>query len=449
MCDQGGVKDEHNGGITAQLEQRVPRSLGLAATVFILVAYVVGASLFILPGTLGAITGPGLFIAYLIAAIPALFGCVVIAQISCAYPSSGGSYRIVSELISPFAGAIISWLLILLAVLAMPLLALGFADYIRHFFPTAPLILTAATAIALFAAINMLGVQTAAGIQSALVLVFVLLLLAFGIGGISTGSAEQLSPLLPNGWEPLLAVSVTLYFSYSGITVLPEMAGEIKQPHKTIPRAIIIGFGLIIILYLLVAIALMMTLPWQALGGSAAIAKAAAQIFPYPGAEALAICALLAAGTSVSGVLMAQSRDVLVAAQKGVLPRYFGKINPRSQVPVRAIGTLAILAMAALGSGSSIKQYADTMVLGLMVVQILLGLAVYRLPTVRPDIYQRAKFKIKPAWLKGFAIGLILFSLAMLLKLLLSNGWAALYMAVFVALGMGIVKLEKTLMRKL
>ena len=86
--------------------QKLERSIGLGGATATLVGYVVGASIFILPGELAASTGPAIFLSFLLASIPALLSCFVTAQIGCVYPVSGGPYIAASRNLSPFAGII-------------------------------------------------------------------------------------------------------------------------------------------------------------------------------------------------------------------------------------------------------------------------------------------------------------------------------------------------------
>ena len=118
--------------------QKLERSIGLGGAAATLVGYVVGASIFILPGELAASTGPAIFLSFLLASIPALLSCFVTAQIGCVYPVSGGPYIAASRNLSPFAGFMLVWSLMLGATIGIPLIAYGFADYLAFFIPGVP-----------------------------------------------------------------------------------------------------------------------------------------------------------------------------------------------------------------------------------------------------------------------------------------------------------------------
>ena len=418
---------------TAHDVQQVQRQISLTAAVFLFVGYIVGASIFILPGSLGAITGPGLFIAYLLAAIPAALGCAVAAQIGAAYPVAGASYIMTSRVLGPLWGSMVIWLIIIYVAIAVPLVALGFADYLNYFIPGLDRQWTAAGAVILFAIINIVGVSMASSIQAVLVLAFCLALIVFGIGGVAAGDIDQMIPLFPEGLSPVLLTVITVYFSYTGALVITEMAGEIKEPSKNIPRAIVIGFALIIVMYTLVPIALMMNADWRTLSGSSAIALAAEQFLPMWLVNYIAFGALLAAGTSVNGVLMAQSRDVLAASREGLLPAYFIKVNEATSVPVRGIMFIAVLSIAGIFYGASIKDYADMAVLGFMLLQALLGYSVYKLPINQPDVYANSRFKYPPLWHKWLSLGSVVVAL-IIVAIIATQHWDMLLMLLGVLL---------------
>jgi amino acid transporter len=96
----------------------------------------------------------------------------------------------------------------------------------------------------------------------------------------------------------------------------------------------------------------MMTLPWGELDGSAALAVASKRVLPNWIVIFIAVSALLAAGTSISGNLMAQSRDVLVASESGLIPRFFSKVSDGIRVPVRATMMLGVLCLLAIYYGA-------------------------------------------------------------------------------------------------
>jgi hypothetical protein len=136
----------------------VSRRLGLAASILVFVGYIVGASIFILPGTLGGTTGPGLFVSYILAAIPAAFSAAVLAYVGSAYPVSGSIFVVIKQTLPPYFSALMVMAYLMLLLTALPLVAYGFADYIIYFWSGGNRQTLAAGIVLFFALVNSRGV---------------------------------------------------------------------------------------------------------------------------------------------------------------------------------------------------------------------------------------------------------------------------------------------------
>ncbi|RJQ65468.1 MAG: amino acid permease [Desulfobacteraceae bacterium] len=391
------------------------RTLGLGGTVAIIVGYVVGASIFILPGQLAHTAGPGLFISFLIAAVFAMFICGICAQVGSALPISGAGYVLVSRALSPFAGFMYFWTTMLCISVAIPLVAYGFADYLSFFLPGIHPMTTAVTIIAVCTLINILGVGIASSIQTLLVIEFIAALLIFGIGGMFHLKSDHFVPLFPMGIKPVFLMAIPACFSYTGFVVITSLGDEIKKPSRTIPLGLLISLSVIVLVYTLVAIAVPGILPWQTLDQVSAPVAAASKLFlPSWLADLIAGSALAAAFTSVNGALLGQARDCYAVAGDRILPWPFTYVSPRFKTPVAAILLVAALAVIGTVCGSSIKDYAILTVIGFTILKCLLSVATIRLPAKLPESYARARFKLGPVGRLFFPAGLILFALAFL-----------------------------------
>src|SRR5262249_15436813 len=137
--------------------------IGVAGASFALIGYIIGGSIFILPGALAGAVGPAIFVSYLIAASIALFVCFNSAQIGSAFPMSGGTYVAASCVVSPFWGFMVVWMGVLIAFTSTSALAYGLVDYLTPYLPALAgyRFLGAVASIAVFTGLNMLGVRTA------------------------------------------------------------------------------------------------------------------------------------------------------------------------------------------------------------------------------------------------------------------------------------------------
>jgi len=392
-------------------EQTLKKSVGLAGAVCLIVGYVVGSTIFILPGPLAAEAGPGLFISYIIAAFLAIFACVVAAQVGSSFPVSGANMVIVNKVLPRYWGFFESFFVLLTVVFALPLLACGFAEYLSFLFPNINLMLIAILLILFFLIVNLLGIQVASWVQAVLTIEFVIALLIFGIGGILNSDTQLLVPLFPKGFSPLLLVAVPAYTSFFGFLFIAEVAEEVKNPTKNIPRALVIGFIIVAIMYISVPLAVTRLLPWNTLGDTNAAVAVASEIFlPAWLAKVIALSALVAMATSINGIFMANTRGFLAYGRARIYPAIFARISKKSRVPYMGLYLLAILSILGILLNLSITYYATVAVMCFLIFQILSGAGVLLLPKKLPETFSASPIKLKPFPRVFFSLGLVLIS---------------------------------------
>jgi APA family basic amino acid/polyamine antiporter len=376
----------------------VARNIGLVGAVFTLVGYVIGASIFILPGQLAADAGPGAFLAYLIAGGLAALSCVVGAAIGSAVPVSGAAAVAAARTVAPVIGFLGVWATLGAVVVSIALVGFGLADYVAYFVPGVSKMAVALGAVVVFGLLNLTTVQLAVWVQVVMTVGFLVIMYGFGIGGTLNANPALLDPLLPKGWGAVATASVLAFFSYAGVTVITEIGGEIKNPGRTIPLALFLGFLVILSSYTLVSFAVPALIPWQSLAGlDAPIAKAAEVFLPVWVGGVIAVAALLAAATSINGMLLIHSRDVLAMARAEVFPPALAARHPRTGVPTAAVILVTGLSMLAVLVAGTIRQYAMFAVLAVMLLQIFQGLTLIRLPGRLPEAWAASGFRLRPA----------------------------------------------------
>ena len=393
------------------MSRHLRRSMSLSGSIFTLIGYIIGGSIFILPGELASQAGPGVFLSYLMASFIALFVCVVAAQIGNAFPVSGANYVAVSTILSPFWGFLVAWMSLVAVMLAIPPLSLGFADYLAFFVPGLHeyRLLVAVGTVLVMMFVNLFGLRTAVWMQSVMVVSFMAILLVFGLGGVVSLDASNLQPFLPLGFGAVVAAAVPAYYSYSGFFVLTSLAGEVKNPKRNIPLALAVGFVLILVTYQAVTLAVPGLIPWGELGDTqAAVAEASEVFLPAGMAGVVTFGALLAIGTSINGLVLAKSRDLFALARDRVLPRPLGYVSERFGSPNGALLFVGVVASGAILFQRRFSEYAFMSVLCIMVGQIIAGVAVLSLPQRAAAYYRRAAFRLRGFWLAFWSLGLIL-----------------------------------------
>ncbi len=417
-------------------DKHLKRTIGLAGATFLIIGYVVGASIFILPGSLGADIGPVVWVAYLLAAFPAIVAGFVMAQVGSAFPASGSQFVIIRDVLSPGLAFVYLWLMTAMAAIAIPLVAIGFADYFAHFQPGINIKAVSLAVVALFIVVNYLGMTVASGIQNVLVIGFLIALIVFGVGGIANADPVHMRPLFPEGYSPIVLASITAFFSYAGVFIIAEVAGEIRNPGKTIPRAIGLSFLVIIALYVMVPFALTGLLSREALGETNMAIVTASQVFlPSALVTLVAGGALLAAATSINGILMGMSRDFYKGAKTGMIPDYFGRVHIKFGTPTRAVLFVGVLALLGTAVGGEIVSFAQLAVMAIMVIQILTGVALWRLPQRLPEVYEASSFKLGKGLLRVISVVFVLFSVVFLVILSMEKPTALVVGSLFVLAG--------------
>lgn len=388
------------------------RQISLLGAVSILVGFVVGASIFVLVGPLAGQVGPGLPLAYALACVPAIFACLYNIQLAGALPTTGANYVAGTRFISPAAGFVTTWMILVGACFGVPLLAVGFAAYLAELVPGTPITLTAVAVVVLLGGANLLGLRVAAVVQTIMVALFLIALAIYIVGGIPQVDTARYSPLLPNGTSALLLTAIAAYYSFTGFTVITEVAGEVRDARRNVPRAIIISFLVVLAIYVGVTGVLTGTMDWQAAGESpAAVADSAATYLPDGVVTFISLGALFASATTINAVFTSLSRDILQLGRDGVFPAWFGRTGAKSGSPYGGILTLTAISVVGVLLAFGIEQYALITVFAFLVIHLITATAVIRLPKQRPDLWALSPFRFTPFWRWFTFVGMLALAL--------------------------------------
>ena len=429
--------------------QELKRSIGLPGVVVTLVGFVIGVSIFILPGHLAASAGPAVILSYFIASLMAVFSCVVAAQIGAVFPVSGASFIAVSRLISPFWGFATVWFILGTGAIGVALLAYGFADYLAIVWPGVNRMTAAVSLVLALGGLNLLGARETVFGQALMVAAFMVALCVFAVAGMIHMDTRLLDPFVPNGPGAVLSAAIPAFFSYSGFMVIIEIGGEIRRPGKTVPAALAISFLIVFLVYTSVTLAIVAVVPWQELiGVSAPVTEAARRILPDWVATAITLTAVAASASSINALLLSYSRDLLALARVRVLPGALAGVSRRSGEPSRAVLVITALSVLSVLAGAGIADYATLTVIGLMFFQIMLGLAALRMPATLGERYARSDFKLRGWKLPFFAVGLMVCSAAFLLIVLVDSPRFILLAGAYLCIGAVYYEIRRRLLTR-
>ncbi|MFN2546730.1 MAG: APC family permease [Myxococcales bacterium] len=323
---------------------------------------IVGSGIFVTPATVAASAGSAgkMFAAWLLGGVAALLGAFVYSDLSAKRPEAGGQYVYLREAFHPALGFVYGWaLLVVIQTGGMAACAITFA---RYFAQLSGIGLgdgvLAAAAMAILTIVNCLGVAAGSRVQSALMVTKIAVLAALIGGGLFLGHASAAVATESDG--SIGTALIPVLFSYGGWQTACFVAGEMRDPRRDLPRALVAGVLGVILLYTGVALACMRVLGLDRLADSAAPAMDVARA--TLGARG---ASLIAAGIAISSLgflsqsILTAPRVYFKMAEDGAFFKSVARVHEKTRVPVIAIvlqGALAAV-IALLGTFEIIVRY--------------------------------------------------------------------------------------------
>ena len=327
----------------------MPRSVTLLQTIAVSVGVAIGSGIFRVPATIAAqLQAPGtILVCWVLGGVVALCGALTVAELAGALPRSGGIFAYLLESYGPPTAFLFGWTeLAVIRASALGATATIFAEYLGYFMPLTPAQVryTAALAIVLIGAMNYIGVQRAAAVLSATTAIKYVVLLGLGLLAFTAtgGSAAHFTPAWPATvpWSLLATALIPVLWTYDGWADPASMAGEISNPQRNLPLALIAGASCVMLVYLVVNIGFMYALAPAQMGGAKLIAATVAGRIPLlggAGAAVIAAAVVLSAFSGLNASMMTGSRVFFAMADRGLLFRAVARVSPRFASPSVAI----------------------------------------------------------------------------------------------------------------
>ncbi len=397
----------------------MPRSVGLLQTIAVSVGVAIGSGIFRVPATVAAqLQAPGaILVCWILGGLIALCGALSVAELAAALPRSGGIFAYLLEAYGPLPAFLFGWTeLIVIRAAALGAIATIFAEYLGYFWPltSQQVRYTAALAIAVIGAINYVGVQRAAALQSITTALKYAALLGLGLLAFTArgGSGAHFSSPWAAGMSlSLLATAlIPVLWTYDGWADPATMAGEISDPQRNLPRALIAGALCVMLVYLVVNVGFLYALAPAQMAGSTLIAATVAERIPLlggAGAGVIAAAVVLAAFSGLNASMMTGSRVFFAMADRGLFFRFAARISPRFHSPSLAIALATVLGVAYVLE-NDFAQLADKFVLGIWPFYALAVAAVFVLRRTHPAL-------IRPYRVWGYPLVPAVFLLASVL----------------------------------
>jgi APA family basic amino acid/polyamine antiporter len=349
------------------------RRLGLVTATALVVGEVIGTGIFLTPAEMAKALGSplGLLLVWLTMGASAMGGALCFGALASRYPEAGGIYVYLREGYGRRMAFLYGWLSLLVTDPGLTaMLAVGMARYAGRIVPLAAWgeKAVALGAIGLLAAVNINGVALGSrvlGVLAALKLGLLGFIVAWGFS-LGRGDWSNLTPFWSQrpGAAPLvegLAVGlVGAFICYAGWWDLSKLAGELRDPRRSLPRALVLGLSIVTVVYIAVSAAfLYLVPPAQIASNEAFAAQAGAALFGRTGEVAFASVVVISVAGSLAAVLLASPRVYYAMARDGLFFRTFAAVDPRHGTPGRAIGIQAALAglLVLTGSFQEILSY--------------------------------------------------------------------------------------------
>ncbi len=330
----------------AQLDKS--KQLKKELSLFKIYAIATGATLssgfFLLPGLASAQAGPAVIISYLIAAlhlIPAVFS---MAELSTAMPRAGGIYYFLDRSMGPMMGTIGglgTWIALILKT-AFALIGMG--AYLTIFMPDLPAVPLAVGLAVLFGSVNLLGAKKTGGFQVVLVVGLLAILSGFMGTGLLQLKVGHFADFFRAGFDGIYATAGLVYISYVGVTKIASVSEEVKDPEKTLPRAMFLALTTAILIYGLGTAVMVGVIPLANLQSDLTpVATAADLLVGKWGAIIMTVAAVLAFFSVSNAAILSASRYPLAMSRDHLLPKFF-RILSRQRTPQVAIyATVALI----------------------------------------------------------------------------------------------------------
>ena len=327
-----------------QLERR----LGLLDAVVIGLGSMIGAGVFVALAPAAAAAGTGLLAGLAVAAVVAYCNATSSARLAARYPQSGGTYVYGRERLGEFWGYLAGWGFIVGKTASCAAMALTVGYYA---WPAQAHAVAVAT-VGVLTAINYAGVHKSA-LATRLIVAVVLVVLAIVVVVVFASGAANIGQLRVSGrLGGVLQAAGILFFAFAGYARIATLGEEVRDPARTIPRAIPLALGITLVVYSAVAVAALSALGADGLVRASAPLADAVRAAGMPGFETtVRVGAGVAAVGSLLALILGVSRTTLAMARDSLLPHGLSAVHPRFNVPHRAevaIGvTVAVLVVFA------------------------------------------------------------------------------------------------------
>ena len=385
--------------------KQLQKSLGIAAALSTVVGMVIGGGGFFKPQAVYTLTGgaPGLgILAWIIAGIMTITAGLTAAEVSAAIPKTGGMMVYIEEIYGKKLGFLTGWMqTVLFFPATAAAIAVMFGQQAAILLNNPSLVMPMSIGVILLVGIlNTFGSKTSGTIQTVSTVCKLIPLVLIIVFGFIKGSGDNpvMSPLVAEGISPMGIIGqllVAILFAYDGWINVGAIAGEMKNPGKDLPKAIIGGLSIVMAINVVINLAYLWVLPASELAQYASPASIVAEkIFGPVGGKLINVGILVSVFGCLNGYLLTGPRIPYTLANQKVLPAMFGKLNKHG-VPANATLFMAVLSAIYALSGQ-FNLLSDLSMFAIWAFYTLTFIGVIKLRKTQPDLKRPYKVPFYP-----------------------------------------------------
>ncbi len=359
------------------------RAVGVRGLTAGMINYMIGAGIFVLPAVVAARVGGAALLVYVICAIAMALIVLCFADAGSRVSLSGGTYAYAEVAFGPFIGFIVATSLWVTSVLASAAVANVFMDTLSQLSPGfgQPVIRNGMLVLiyVVIAAINIRGVKIGSGVVQTVTLAKLTpLIILVGVGLFAINANNLAWPGMPSGGE-IARTSVILIFAFLGIETALTPSGEVRDPARTVPRAIFIALALVTLIYIGIQVVAQGVLgPELATNTKAPLAETAKRILGSGGQTFVLIGMAISTLGYVAGDMLFAPRSIYALGRDRLLPDVIGSVHSKYRTPHVAILIHATLCLALALTGS-FEKLAVLAVIASLIVYLICCLATIQL----------------------------------------------------------------------
>lgn len=385
--------------------KQLQKNLGIAAALSTVVGMVIGGGVFFKPQAVYTLTGgaPGLgILAWIIAGIMTITAGLTAAEVSAAIPKTGGMMVYIEEIYGKKLGFLTGWMqTVLFFPATAAAIAVMFGQQAAILLNNPSIVMPMSIGVILLIGIlNTFGSKTSGAIQTVSTVCKLIPLVLIIVFGFIKGSGDNpiMNPLVAEGIRPMGIIGqllVAILFAYDGWINVGALAGEMKNPGKDLPKAIIGGLSIVMAINVVINLAYLWVLPASELAQYASPASIVAEkIFGPVGGKLINVGILVSVFGCLNGYLLTGPRIPYTLANQKLLPATFGKLN-KNGVPANATLFMAVLSVIYALSGQ-FNLLSDLSMFAIWAFYTLTFIGVIKLRKTQPDLKRPYKVPFYP-----------------------------------------------------